>query len=67
MARVEINPENFEQARKDLASIGIILYNRRHRKGGYVCRANKSLRESIHRMIALKELPKQDIYLHGKI
>lgn len=51
MARVEIQPENFEQARKELASIGIILYNRKHRKGGYVCRASKALRESLEEKI----------------
>ena len=67
MARVDIHPKDFEQARIELASIGIILYRREHRKGGYVCRASKTLRESLARVQALKELPQQNIYLHGKI
>lgn len=67
MARIEIGTKNFEEARKELASIGIILYRKEHRKGGYVCRANKALREGLIRAMALKNLPQQNIYLHGKI
>lgn len=67
MARIEIGTKNFEEARKELASIGIILYRKEHRKGGYICRASRTLRESIARTQALKELPKDNIYIHGKI
>ena len=67
MARVIIDEKNFESAREQLASIGIILYNKKHRKGGYVCRANKALRESMARMFALRELPEQDIFISGKL
>lgn len=67
MARVEIKPENFEEARKELAAIGIILYNRKHRKGGYVCRASKPLRESLARVYAFNQLPKEDIVIRGKL
>ena len=45
MARIDIKEEDFEKARKELAKRGIILYNRKHRKGGYICRASKKLRE----------------------
>ena len=44
MARVMIEEGKFEEARKELAKRGIILYNRKHRKGGYVCRASKELK-----------------------
>ena len=67
MARVIIEEKDLEKARKQLAAIGIIVYNRHHRKGGYVCRANKALKESMARMYALKELPKQDIYISGAL
>ena len=67
MARAIIDEKNLEAARKQLASIGIILYNKKHRKGGYVCRANKALRESMDRMYALRELPEQDILICGKL
>ena len=68
MARIEVKPEEFEQARKELASIGIILYNRKHRKGGYVCRASKSLRESLERAYTFKEMIQgNDIQIRGKL
>ena len=66
MARVIINGD-FETARKRLHSIGIILTTHRHKKGGFVCYANKTLRESIARTLALRELPKDNIFLSGKI
>jgi len=53
MARVIIK-EDFEKARKELASVGIILYNRKHRKGGYVCRASKELRERLQSLIHIE-------------
>ena len=46
MARIDIKEEDFEKARKELAKRGIILYNKKHRKGGYICRASKSLKKS---------------------
>jgi len=66
MARVIISGD-FEDARKKLNSIGITLTTRPHKKGGFVCYANRALRESISRAIALRELPKDDIYLSGKL
>ena len=51
MAHIEINDKiDFETARRVLADGGIILYNKKHRKGGYVCRASKKLREQLERM-----------------
>ena len=45
MARIDIKEEQFEETRKELALAGIILYKRKHRKGGYVCRASKNLQK----------------------
>ncbi len=47
MARVLIKEEEFEEAREKLALIGVILYRKKHRKGGYVCRASKKLKEKL--------------------
>jgi hypothetical protein len=66
MARVIISGD-FEDARKKLNSIGITLTTRPHKKGGFVCYANKELRESIARAIALQELPKDNIFFSGKL
>jgi len=66
MARVIINGD-FETARKKLNAIGIILTTHRHKKGGFVCYANRILRESIARTLALRDLPKDDIFISGKI
>ena len=43
MARIIIEESNFEEARAELAAVGIILYKRPHRKGGYVCRAGRGM------------------------
>ncbi len=67
MARVIIDENHFDEAREKLASIGIILYRRKHSKGGYVCRASRTMRESIARVRALKELPKDDLFIHGAL
>ena len=66
MARVMISGD-FETARKKLNAVGIILTTHRHSKGGFVCYANKTLRESIARVFALRDLPDDDIHIHGKI
>ena len=50
MAHVLISG-NFDEARKELQSIGITLTTRRHKKGGYVCYANKALRLSIEQLL----------------
>ena len=50
MARVVINEEDFEEARVRLALIGVILYKKKHRKGGYVCRASKKLRMTYYEL-----------------
>ena len=47
MARVVIKEEEFEEAREKLAQIGVILYRKKHKKGGYVCRASKKLKEML--------------------
>ena len=47
MARVLIKEEEFEEAREKLALIGVILYRKKHKKGGYVCRASKKLKEML--------------------
>jgi len=48
MARAVIKKgTSFEEARRLLASIGIVLTSRPHRKGGYVCKASKQLREQL--------------------
>ena len=47
MARVLIKEEEFEEAREKLAQIGVILYRKKHKKGGYVCRASKKLKEML--------------------
>jgi len=59
MARVIIK-EDFEKARKELASVGIILYNRKHRKGGYVCRASKELRERLRSWVNIERYESND-------
>ena len=57
MARVDIREGvSWEQARDELAAKGIILTHRMHRKGGYVCKASKALRESMELLDALNEL-----------
>lgn len=66
MARVIING-NFNAARKQLKSVGIILTTHPHKKGGFVCYANKELRASIARLQALRDLPEDEIFIHGKI
>ena len=43
MARIDIKEEDFAKTKAALAEAGIILYNRRHRKGGYICRASGRL------------------------
>ena len=45
MARIDIKEEQFEETRRELAQAGIILYHRKHRKGGFVCRASKNLQK----------------------
>ncbi len=66
MARVIIHGD-FEIARQKLQSIGITLTKRTHRKGGFVCYANKQLRQSMARMLALKQLPQNDIFISGAL
>ena len=66
MARVIIHGD-FEIARQKLQSIGITLTKRMHRKGGFVCYANKQLRQSMARMLALKQLPQNDIFISGAL
>ena len=46
MARVIIKTD-FETARELLHSIGITLTTHTHKKGGYVCYADKQLRKSL--------------------
>ena len=41
MARIDIDEKDFAEAKAALAEAGIILYNRKHRKGGYICRASR--------------------------
>ena len=43
MARIDIKAEDFAKTKAALAEAGIILYNRKHRKGGYICRASGGL------------------------
>lgn len=66
MARVIINGD-FETARKKLNSVGITLTTHQHRKGGYVCYANKTLRESLKRYLELNQLLQDDIHICGKL
>ena len=66
MARVIINGD-FETARKKLDSVGITLTKHVHKKGGFVCYANKTLRESIARVFALKQLQDDDLLISGKL
>jgi len=67
MARIIIEEKDFEAARKELASIGIILYRREHRKGGYVCRAGRRLRESLREVYALRSLPSAGYKISGSL
>ena len=53
MAHVDINESEFEEARERLAKQGIILYRKKHRKGGYVCRASKKLKEELIKMLGI--------------
>ena len=46
MARIIIHGD-LALAREQLKRLGIILTNRRHRKGGYVCYADKQLRQAL--------------------
>ena len=53
MAHVDINESEFEEARERLAQQGIILYRKKHRKGGYVCRASRKLKEELIKMLGI--------------
>lgn len=57
MAQVIISGD-FEDARKKLKSIGITLTTHRHKKGGFVCYADRHLRKSIHNF--LQNLDEED-------
>ena len=57
MARILLKPgKSWTQARDELRETGIILTRHRHKKGGFVCYANKALRASMAKLINGKEL-----------
>ena len=61
------NNQTWEQAQLEAERSGIVLTRRPHKKGGYVCYANKQLRESLQLMVQLRQLPQQGYLLAGKI
>ena len=64
MARLLLNGRTWEQARDDAQKAGIILTRRPHRKGGFVCRASKELKEALQLQMNLRDLPE---FISGKL